>query len=187
MEIIDYKTEFESAVNDIIERTKAGKLSLPARTLKITALCENYERDRMTENERRAAQGMRPVGVKPDGLQLQRLASCLLHETLTDKSVNKMQREEYPIMSDTQYHRRIFGGKRTKYGDKLREVPLTSAVRYGNNGRDYGKQDAIDAEIAKFDKSPLSQNKERQREYRQFTKRQPVKKYPLAELQGADA
>lgn len=62
----------------------------------------------------------------PDGIALERLATLILRDELTDKHPDKMTREEYPLLSDSQREERI--------GD---EVSFKWAEDVATCGRDY--------------------------------------------------
>lgn len=65
-------------------------------------------------------------GERPAITQLDRLASLILRDELTDKHPDKMTREEYPIMSDSQREERL--------DDEVSEL-WTQSVAV--DGRDY--------------------------------------------------
>lgn len=66
------------------------------------------------------------LGRMPDSNVLERLASLILFDELTDTHPDKMSREEYPILSDSQREERL--------GD---EVSEKWAQDMASDGRDY--------------------------------------------------
>lgn len=95
---------------------------------------------RMTEVERLTDEYIASTGRVPDNELLKRMTDVILHEELTDNDKDKMQKYEYPILSDSMYARRTEGRHGgTPRKDKLvfREVPLTQARNIGTDGKDY--------------------------------------------------
>lgn len=62
----------------------------------------------------------------PDGNHLERMATLILRDELTDPHPDKMSRAEYPIMSDSQRDERL--------SDEVSEI---WAENVGTDGRDY--------------------------------------------------
>ncbi|MEH7521702.1 hypothetical protein V7149_00245 [Bacillus sp. JJ1503] len=106
--------EFNSKIDELWSQTKAGNLPREERFAAIEALTVEY---------------VSATGKRPDPAQLDRLATLCLYEELTDPHPDKMARDEYPIMSDSQEEER--------HKD---EVSLTWAESVGTDGRDYAKQ-----------------------------------------------
>lgn len=79
------------------------------------------------------------TGKRPPNDLLAKMTDIILHEELTDRRVDKMSLEEYPIMSDTQYERRTTGGQRRKRkdGTTISEVPLSHAINIATDRVDY--------------------------------------------------
>lgn len=96
---------------------------------------------RMAEVERLTDEYIASSGRVPDNELLERMTNVILHEELTDNDKDKMQKNEYPILSDSMYERRVEGKHQSssKRKDKLifREVPLSHAVNRGMDGKDY--------------------------------------------------
>jgi len=106
-----------------------------------------------------------------DEHDLKRLSDFLVHEELTDKHPDKMSREEYPFMSDTQLARRISGRHRKKDGNGILEVPLHLAENNGTDGRNYNYPDRRKRtwqEGMFIDERAQSRNKERRKTYNDF-------------------
>jgi hypothetical protein len=100
-----------------------------------------------------------------------RLSDFLVHEELTDRHPDKMSREEYPFMSDTQLARRTSGVHRKKDGNGILEVPLHLAENYGTDGRNYNYPDRRKRtwqEGMRIDDKAISRNKERRKIYNDF-------------------
>lgn len=114
--------EFEARLEELEE--KAASLSRDERKAAAGTLAENYVGAR---------------GVKPPSYLMERLADVILYEELSDKRPNKMQAEEYPILSEWQRLRRVEGRgiRRNKQGVRIIEVPIDSAKNVGTNGIDY--------------------------------------------------
>lgn len=95
---------------------------------------------RMAEVERLTDEYIAYTGRVPDDALLERMTNVILHEELTDNDKDKMQKNEYPILSDSMYERRTEGRRgASKRKDKLtlREVPLSHARNIGVDGKDY--------------------------------------------------
>lgn len=100
-------------------------------------------------------------------VDINRLADVLLYDKLYNPSLTKMQDEEYPIMSERQFDRR-----------ESREVKSTNGMD-GNaaDGKDHGRptrRERSGYENRFVDKKARIRNKERKKEYHEFTKVQPV-------------
>lgn len=106
--------EFKAAVDELWAQTKAGKLPREQRFKAIEDVTERY---------------VLANGKTPETTQLDRLATLCLYEEVTDPHPDKMTRDEYPIMSDTQQEER--------HSD---EVSETWAESIGTDGRDYRAQ-----------------------------------------------
>lgn len=95
---------------------------------------------RVAEVERLTDEYIAASGRVPDGALLERMTNVILHEELTDNDKDKMQKYEYPILSDSMYQRRTEGRRgKSKRKDKLvlREVPLSHARNLGADGKNY--------------------------------------------------
>jgi hypothetical protein len=90
----DYKSKFRAIIDDLFARAKRGEPELADRQSRmrlIEALTNAY---------------ITQTGERPDHTQLDRLATLILREELTDDDPYKMSHEEDPILSDTQRGRR---------------------------------------------------------------------------------
>jgi hypothetical protein len=88
----DYKNEFKRYVDELFAATKRGQhANRQKRMTVIHELIEAY---------------IAATGERPDPTQLDRLATLILREELTDDDPYKMSHEEDPILSDTQRGRR---------------------------------------------------------------------------------
>lgn len=106
----------------------------------IESSCSDMNREqRMNAVEKLTDEYVMAHGDKPRGPLLERLADVILYEELSDKRPNKMQAEEYPIMSEWQRSRRIEGKgiRRNAQGIRHIEVPISNARNIGTNGIDY--------------------------------------------------
>lgn len=80
------------------------------------------------------------VGERPGVTELDRMATLILNEEITDPSRMKMRDNEYPIMSDTQEARRKEGRHQRKGDSPSGEIPLSWSEEVGADGRDYRPQ-----------------------------------------------
>jgi hypothetical protein len=147
-----YKTKLHEEITQLQQATKRGGLPREVRLGRIEALTEEY---------------FAKAGEMPDGVALERMADLILFEDLYNPSLTKMQDEEYPIMSDRQYDRRqnteFATGKRL---DQNAADGQAHTVPLRRNRSEY--------ENRFLDKKAKIRNKERKREYNEFTKVQPV-------------
>ena len=110
------------------------------RVEELEASCAEHSRElRMVLVDKLIDAYVMASGNKPRGPLLERLADVILYEELSDKRPNKMQAEEYPIMSEWQRSRRIEGKgiRRNAQGIRHIEVPISNARNIGTNGIDY--------------------------------------------------
>lgn len=118
----DYKRKFEEYVDEV------------------EAYGDFFERTyRMELMDELLSAYVEQTGKTPDPKELQRLSDVCLHEELTDKRKNKMQLYEYPIMSDSQYERRVNGRhtRRNKTDTTDMEVPLEHGSNVATDGNNY--------------------------------------------------
>jgi hypothetical protein len=148
----DYKTQLHEAITELQQATKRGEMPREVRLGKIEVLTEGY---------------YAKAGEMPDVVALERMADLCLHEELYNPSLTKMQDEEYPIMSERQYDRR-------------QNTEFATGKRLDQNAAD-GQSHAVplrrkrsEYENRFVDKKAKIRNKERKREYIEFTKVQPV-------------
>lgn len=149
-------------ITKLQQATKRGELPREVRLVKIEQLTEDY---------------YAKTGKLPDDKALERLADLCLYEELTDDRPDKMTIEEYPIMSDTQLARRQEGKHRKKEANYRIEVPLGIAENIGVDGINYNaptRRDRSNREHEFINKEAKSRNKERKKNYTEFTKVQPV-------------
>jgi len=123
--------EFAEKINDIWTKTKTGKLrDRQVRFAVIERLIDDY---------------IAKSGKRPEPEQLDRLATLCLYEEITDSYPDKMTRDEFPIMSDTQYARKTTGrhvrrqDSNGNYKPLKREVPLNLAKYIGADGKNYNR------------------------------------------------
>jgi hypothetical protein len=139
------KEELHEAISALYERTKAGELVRSQRIVEITNLTDAY---------------FNTAGEKPDTTALDRMANLVLYEDLTNPHPDKMAREEYPIMSESQREERI----KTEASDKLAE-------EYGDDGRNYripNRRKRTSYESKFVDKVAKARNKEWRKRYSAF-------------------
>jgi hypothetical protein len=157
-----YRNEFAEWVNGFARNVRAGTPPYNDRTARAQAI------------EQRIDEYVCATGERPDSGELERLSNAILYEELSDKRRNKMSIEEYPFMSDQQLERRKYGSHTRKHSSRKHEVPLSVAAFVGIDGVDYR-----DARIAVGERKAT--NNERKKQYREFTKEQPVSTYTVEE------
>lgn len=124
----DYKADMHRHIDDLYSQAKTLDTDRQSRIDESDALVEAY---------------FAHCGKVPDSAPLERLASLILREELTDSNPYKMRHEAEPILSENQYRRRTEGkhesrlGKDGKLRPLIREVPITLAENIGTDGRDY--------------------------------------------------
>ncbi|MEH6941659.1 hypothetical protein [Bacillus sp. JJ722] len=107
----------------------------------------------------------------PDVNQITRLNDILLCEEITDNHPDKMSREEYPIISETQLARRHAGVHRKNDGGGLREVPFHLVENFGTDGMPYEyptRRKRTRQEETCVDEKTQSRNAQRRKSYRDF-------------------
>lgn len=150
------KTLLHEMITELYHRTKAGELDRIERIKEINALVEAYHDS---------------VGKSPDSAALERMANLIIYEELSDSHPDKMTREEYPIMSETQLSRRKEGKHRKKEANYRIEVPFKLAENVGVDGRNYAlpvRRDRSLRENVAVDEQAKSRNKERRKRYTDF-------------------
>jgi len=121
---------FNDVINDIRRRTKAGELPREVRVVEIDAAIEDW---------------YSKTNKMPDAKQLERLADLILHEELTDTNPHKITNTEYPIMSESQYERRVSGKNSRKVSEDGKrvalkhEIPFEATFGYGTDLRRHDK------------------------------------------------
>jgi hypothetical protein len=148
----DYKTQLHEAITQLQQATKRGEMPRKERMGRIEALAEEY---------------FAKAGEMLDAVALERMSDLCLWEELTDNNEHKTSQTEYPFLSERQYDRR-----------DSREVKSKNDMD-GNavDGRKHGlptRRERTAYENRFVDKKARIRNKERKREYQEFTKVQPV-------------
>lgn len=149
----DYKAQFESAVNEIINECIEDRAE---RMHAIQTLTDEY---------------ILVTGERPDPAQLERLTDYILREELTDKTKNKAKTEEYPFFSSWQLQVR-----------HNEERSIKHVEEYGADGRNYKtphKRRRNTYESIVIDRNAKSRNKERRKKYRDATKPGEIRTYKL--------
>lgn len=150
------KALLHEMITELQQRTKAGELDRIERIEEITALADAYYDS---------------VGEHPDSTALERMANLVIYEELSDSHPDKMTREEYPIMSETQLSRRKEGKHRKKEANNRIEVPFKLAVNVGVDGRNYAvpvRRERSLRENMAVDEQAKSRNKELRKRYNDF-------------------
>jgi hypothetical protein len=148
----DYKTQIHEAITELHVATKCGELPREARLLKIEQLTEDY---------------FAKTREMPDAITLERLADLCLYEELTDPNPDKITDEEYPFMSEHQFDRR--DKRESSVGDAL-----DNSAADGRKHFKPARRQRTDYENRFVDKKAKIRNKERKKQYNEFTKVQPV-------------
>jgi hypothetical protein len=171
----DYKSKFRAITDDLFARAKRGEPELADRSKRMK-LIEDLTEAYVTQ-----------TGERPDPTQLDRLATLILREELTDTDSHKMRHNEYPVMSDTQLARRKDGVHQRNNGVVFRETSFDKLQDYGTDGRDHAKPirrlQQVNEQI-EVEAVARSRDKERRRKYNEFIKRQPVITYKRGEVNG---
>lgn len=76
------------------------------------------------------------LGKRPDGTELTRMATLILHEDLSDKRSNKMSVEEFPVMSDDQLRVRY----ERETSDAWASSIASDGIDYQTATRDYRRK-----------------------------------------------
>jgi hypothetical protein len=108
---------------------------------------------------------------------LNRLADVLLHDKLFNPSLTKMQDEEYPILSERQFDRRDNMEFSTE-GDRMNQN--------ASDRREHLKptrRNRSDYENNYVDQRTKTRNAERKKQYKEFTKVQPVEVRKVGEAE----
>lgn len=150
---MEVKSAFKQAANETVVCSLGSICYRPngKRNAKIEQLTESY---------------FAKTGAMPDGVALERLADLCLYEELTDPNPDKVTKAEYPFLSEHQFEERYKA-----------EVSEKVAEEYGADGRNHKpplrrKRTKKDEKF--IDKNAKIRNKERKRQYVEFTKVQPV-------------
>ncbi|WP_271750054.1 hypothetical protein [Bacillus paralicheniformis] len=141
------KALLHEMITELQQRTKAGEFDRIERIKEINALVEAY---------------LDSVGKSPDSTELEHMANLIIYEELTNPHPDKMTREEYPIMSETQREERI----KSEASEKLAE-------EYGADGRNYKvptRRKRSSYEEKFVDRAARARNKERRNRYNDFVK-----------------
>ncbi|MCY7967735.1 hypothetical protein MOB49_11590 [Bacillus haynesii] len=150
------KALLHEMITELQQRTKAGELDRIERIEEITALADAYYDS---------------VGEHPDSTALERMANLVIYEELSDSHPDKMTREEYPIMSETQLSRRKEGKHRKKEANYRIEVPFKLAENVGVDGKNYAlpvRRERSLRENMAVDEQAKSRNKELRKRYNDF-------------------
>lgn len=148
------KTEFTAAVDALIARNITDRTERIAAIAALTEYCDDW----------------------PDPTQLERLTDYILREELTDTDLYKVQRNEYPFLSERQFV--------TRHNT---EVGMKVAEDYGTDGRNYTvpkRRRRNNYENQFVDARAKSRNIARIAQYRKDTAAGEIIKYSLRETGG---
>jgi hypothetical protein len=143
------KEEFNANIDELYTKTKAGLLPREARFKAVEALVDKY---------------VEASGKLPEVAQLDRLSTLCLYEELSDATPWKTRNNEYPIHSERQQE------EIEKNEARLGNIESTTRNKPTRRKRS-------DYENHFVNKKAQSENAERHRKYKEFTKVQPVKVY----------
>jgi hypothetical protein len=155
----DYKAKLHEDITQLQTETKRGELPREVRLVKIEQLTEAY---------------YAKAGEMPDAVALERLSDLCLYEELTDDDRMKVRNNEYPFLSEHQFDRR--DNVESAVGDDIDSSPA--------DGRKHSKpirRVRSDYENKLVNKKSKIRNKERKRQYVEFTKVQPVLTYKIGD------
>lgn len=107
----DFNNDMHAHIDELFSEYRQRKTSRRERLEASDSLIESY---------------VEYTGERPDSTALERLGTLILLDELTDPHPDKMTREEYPIMSDSQREERLKD-----------EIPLKWAQSVAIDGRDY--------------------------------------------------
>ncbi|MDL5023761.1 hypothetical protein [Bacillus velezensis] len=139
------KPILHETITEMYTRTKAGKMTRQERIEAITALSDAYYDS---------------TGEHPELSALERMANLVLYEELSDAHPDKVTREEYPIMSETQFEERY----KREASDKLAE-------EYDQTGSYKGRpirRARSSYENKLLDRRAKARNEERRKRYSAF-------------------
>lgn len=122
---------FHSLIDGMWAQEKRAKMSGLAGVKGL--LRYEYAENRRINSDRIVESFFAIVGQLPSTAQLDRLASYLLFDELTDTNEYKMSHEEYPILSDNQQKRR----HKTEVSASWAESVAIDGIDYQPKTRDY--------------------------------------------------
>ena len=165
----NYKETIHEVIDGLYKVVKEAPIAITIE--KVRALTDTYVEE---------------TGKRPEVVALDRMATLILNEDITDRDRMKMRNNEHPIMSDEQEARRKEGRHQRKGTVDNSETSLAWAQEIGADGVDYRPQTRDTKRKMRCatkgnlrDKDVHARNKERQKKYRAFTKVQPVTTYFL--------
>lgn len=135
----------------------------------------------------RGGKGERPATVSVNAALLERLADAVLNEELTDTDSHKMNRDEYPFLSEVQLARRRDGVHVRDGGGTRGEMSLSAAGNIGTDGRDYREPTRrwrTPEENVWIDRNVKSRNTARATQYRKDSGPGRVTTYNLNDTGG---
>jgi len=154
----NYKETLHEVIDGLYKVVKEAPIAVTFE--KVRALTDTYVEE---------------TGKRPEVVALDRMATLLLNDEITDRDRMKMRNNESPILTESQREEREKG-----------EAAFAWAQEIGADGVDYRPQTRDTKRKMRSatkgnlrDKDVHARNKERQRKYRAFTKVQPVTTYFL--------
>jgi hypothetical protein len=168
---VQYKQQFEEYTSLLCYLASTEKTTYSQRIAKVEQLVEAY---------------VAGTCESPDPRQLDRLSTLIMLEDILDANPHKSRHNEYPILSETQFNRRRFGGR----GDSSNmggETSLVEAEHVGADGRDYrypNRRKRTITELLYVDEHAIVLNKVRAAQYKLDTTPGAVVKYNLRETDG---
>lgn len=162
---IDFTGDYKAKLNEVIDGLFANKseMSRNQRTWAVQYYTDEY---------------VRQTGERPEWSALDRLATLILDDEITDRDRMKIRNNEYPIMSDDQQERRDREVISIKWAEEVGTDGRDN--RPNTRGMNRKMRDVTNGHLR--DDSVHARNKERRKKYREFTKVQPVITYKLNEI-----
>ncbi|HAM79630.1 hypothetical protein [Ornithinibacillus bavariensis] len=158
--MIDFTSDYKLKLNEVIDNLyeNKSKMDRNQRMWLVQYYTDEY---------------FRQVRERPDVSALNRLATLILDDEITNPDVYKMTHMEYPIMSHRQEVRRNKAQVSIKWADEVG----TDGKNYRQKSREMNrrKRNIMNEHIDGADIN--ARNKERWRRYLEFTKVQPVFTY----------
>lgn len=114
----DYKSKLHEIIDDLYYEVKSHPISYTIE--KVRKVTDAYVEE---------------VGVRPDVISLDRMATLILNEEITDTFPDKMSRDEFPIMSDTQREERLKDEVSSVWADEIGSDGVDYRPRTRDNNR----------------------------------------------------
>ena len=154
----NYKATLHEVIDGLYKVVKEAPIAVTFE--KVRALTDTYVEE---------------TGKRPEVVALDRMATLLLNDEITDRDRMKMRNNESPILTESQREKREKGEAAFAWAQEIG----ADGVDYRPQTRDIKRKMRSATKGNLRDKDVHARNKERQRKYRAFTKVQPVTTYFL--------